>query len=101
MTPYILTQYRQLVGQDADKQGRAWGLISFLSQLGYVFAYALAGQFADKIAEAGNIGVGRGAAIVIMISGAMLALSAMMLSGFKSVKELEKGDKNVKETDSK
>ena len=93
--------YLTRINIDADKQGRAWGLISFLSQLGYVFAYALAGQFADKIAEAGNIGVGRGAAIVIMISGAMLALSAMMLSGFKSVKELEKGDKNVKETDSK
>ena len=58
---------------DADKQGRAWGLISFLSQLGYVFAYGLAGISADKIAETMHIGVGRGAAVVIMASGVMLA----------------------------
>ena len=93
--------YLTRINIDPSKQGRAWGLIGFLSQLGYVFAYALAGVLADRIAQARNIGVGRGAAIVIMISGVLLALSALMLSTFKSVKELEKGDKDVKETDSK
>ena len=79
---------------DADKQGRAWGLISFLSQLGYVVAYAGAGLLADKIAKVNNIGVGRGAAVVIMISGVMLALIAILLSRFKSIRELESGEKN-------
>ena len=87
--------YLTRINIDPSKQGRAWGLISFLSQLGYVFAYAFAGILADSIASAGNIGVGRGAAIVIMISGALLALSAIMLSRFKSVRELEKGENNV------
>ena len=77
---------------DADKQGRAWGLISFLSQLGYVVAYAGAGLIADKIAAVKNIGVGRGAAIVIMVSGVMLAILALLLLRFKSVSELESGD---------
>ena len=74
---------------DADKQGRAWGLISFLSQLGYVFAYGGAGLLADKIAKVKHMGVGRGAAAVIIISGVMLAILAILLSRFKSVKELE------------
>ena len=78
---------------DADKQGRAWGLISFLSQLGYVFAYGLAGISADKIAETMHIGVGRGAAVVIMASGVMLAVMAILLLGFRSVRALENSSK--------
>lgn len=72
------------------KQGRAWGLISFLSQIGYVFAYGGAGLLADKIAEIKHIGVGRGAAMVIMISGALLSVMALSILRFKSIRELEK-----------
>ncbi|WP_281086013.1 MFS transporter [Eubacterium ruminantium] len=79
---------------DADKQGRAWGLISFLSQLGYVFAYAGAGLLADKIADVRHIGIGRGAATVIIISGIMLAIIAALISRFRSIRELESGEKN-------
>ena len=79
---------------DADKQGRAWGLISFLSQLGYVVAYGLSGMLADKIAAVRNIGVGRGAAVVIMVSGVMMAIIGICLLGFKSVRELEVGSKS-------
>ena len=35
---------------DAEKQGRAWGLIGFLTQIGYVAAYGTAGRLADGIA---------------------------------------------------
>lgn len=76
---------------DADKQGRAWGLISFLSQIGYVFAYGGAGVLADKIAEARGIGVGRGAAMVIMVSGLLLSVMAISILYFKSIRELERG----------
>ena len=86
---------------DADKQGRAWGLISFLSQIGYVFAYGGAGVLADKIAEARNIGVGRGAAIVIMISGLLLSVMAISILYFKSIRELERGVSNATTTDNK
>ncbi|SCW42643.1 Na+/melibiose symporter [Eubacterium ruminantium] len=79
---------------DADKQGRAWGLISFLSQLGYVVAYAGAGLLADKIADVRHIGIGRGAATVIIISGIMLAIIATLISRFRSIRELESGEKN-------
>ena len=75
----------------ADKQGRAWGLISFLSQIGYVIAYGTAGLAADAMAAAGKTGVGRGAASVIMAAGLMLAVLALGLNRFKEVKALEGG----------
>ena len=77
---------------DADKQGRAWGLISFLSQIGYVVAYGTAGLLADKAAEVWNIGVGRGAAAVIVVSGVMLTVVAVVLYQFKDVRKLERGN---------
>jgi MFS family permease len=80
---------------DGDKQGRAWGLISFLSQIGYVAAYGFAGLLADKIAAVQHISVGRGAARVIMISGALLMAAAAALYSFKSVKELEDHEKTA------
>ncbi|MCR5105735.1 MAG: MFS transporter [Eubacterium sp.] len=86
---------------EATKQGRAWGLISFLSQIGYVFAYGGAGLLADKIAEIKHIGVGRGAAMVIMISGALLCVMALSILRFRSIRELEKGEVNDTTTDNK
>jgi MFS family permease len=86
---------------EATKQGRAWGLISFLSQIGYVFAYGGAGLLADKIAEIRHVGVGRGAAMVIMISGALLSVMALSILRFKSIRELEKGEVNDTTTDNK
>jgi hypothetical protein len=73
----------------ADKQGRAWGLISFLSQIGYVVAYGTAGLLADHAAAAWHTGTGRGAAAVIMVSGALLAAVAAALYRSKDVRKLE------------
>ena len=75
---------------EAKKQGRAWGLISFLSQIGYVVAYSCAGLAADQIAQIRQVGVGRGAADVIMVSGIMLAIIAAATYQFKEVRALEK-----------
>lgn len=77
-----------------EMQGRAWGVIGFLSQIGYVAAYALAGVLADKIGEQFQVGVGRGAAAVIMVSGALLAIMALAIYPIKEVRELEKGIEN-------
>lgn len=77
------------------KQGRAWGLIGFLSQIGYVVAYGFAGIVADGLAKGLHIGVGRGAAVVIMLSGGLLALTAGILYSMKPVRALE-GQENRK-----
>ena len=71
-------------------QGRAWGFIGFLSQLGYVLAYAVSGLAADGIGSLSGMGVGRGAAMMIGISGVFLSLVAVTFLHFPSIRELEK-----------
>ena len=73
-----------------ELQGRAWGLIGFLSQIGYVVAYGAAGITADYLAERFQIGVGRGAAGVIMASGVLLSVTALLLYPARSVRALER-----------
>lgn len=90
--------YLVRINIDAGKQGRAWGLISFLSQIGYVVAYGIVGMLADKIAEVRHITVGRGAAQVIMVSGVLLMISAAALYTFRSVRSMENHERT---TDSK
>lgn len=72
-----------------ELQGRAWGVIGFLSQIGYVVAYAGAGAAADGIAAGFDLGVGRGAAMVVIISGVLLSVTALLLYPQKSVRALE------------
>ena len=71
-------------------QGRAWGFIGFLSQIGYVIAYAVSGLAADGLGNLSGMGVGRGAAMMIGISGVLLSLVAVTLLRFSAIKELEK-----------
>lgn len=77
-----------------ELQGRAWGLIGFLSQIGYVVAYGLAGVLADKSAEVFQVTVGRGAAIIIMVSGVLLGVTALCLYPIRAIRQLEKGMDN-------
>ena len=72
-----------------ELQGRAWGMIGFISQLGYVAAYALSGIAADSLGNITGLGVGRGAAMVIMAAGAALTLSALTIPVTKSIRALE------------
>lgn len=72
-----------------ELQGRAWGLIGFISQMGFVVAYALAGILADGIAVKSGLSVGRGAAIVVIISGVLLVLTAPGVFLTKSIRGLE------------
>ena len=71
-------------------QGRAWGFIGFLSQMGYVLAYAVSGLAADGLGSLSGMGVGRGAAMMIGISGVFLSLVAVTFLRFPSIRELEK-----------
>lgn len=73
-----------------ELQGRAWGVIGFLSQIGYVAAYGAAGATADGIAVRFQISVGRGAAWVVMAAGVLLGLTAAVLYMPKSVRGLER-----------
>ena len=72
-----------------DAQGRAWGLIGFISQLGYVFAYSLSGVAADTLGKLTGRGVGRGSAYVIQIAGICLSAVAVSIVFIRSIRELE------------
>jgi MFS family permease len=72
-----------------ELQGRAWGFVGFLSQLGYVVAYTVSGVAADGLGSLTGKGVGRGAAIMILISGILLAITALTLLRLPEIKELE------------
>ena len=87
-----------------EVQGRAFGLISFITQMGYIFAYILSGALSDyvfepfmgsnslfaiKIGKVIGIGPGRGIALLILIAGMTLAIVGIAASRMKSVKTLE------------
>ena len=72
-----------------ELQGRAWGIIGFLSNIGYVISFGLSGLLSDFLGDALGIGVGRGAALVIKGSGVLLLLISLLLLRIKSVKALE------------
>lgn len=73
-----------------ELQGRAWGVIGFISQIGYVVAYGVGGWAADGLAEQFQMSVGRGAAGIIMIAGGLLSATALLLYLLKSVRALER-----------
>ena len=95
MLPFANNCLDYLVRTNIDDalQGRAWGLIGFLSQLGYVVAYGLSGILADGMGSRLQIGVGRGSALVIMAAGALLVLIALSLLPIRSIRRLEGGEK--------
>jgi MFS family permease len=72
-----------------DLQGRAWGLIGLISQLGFVAAYALSGVLADSMGKIIGTGSGRGAGLLIFIAGVLLSVASVILYNVKSIKNLE------------
>ena len=72
-----------------DSQGRAWGLIGFISQMGYVVAYAASGALADLAAKEYDNSVGRGSALVVCISGGLLAVISLTICLSKRIRSLE------------
>ena len=72
-----------------ELQGRAWGFIGFLSQMGYVVAYGTGGVLADLAAKLFHTEIGRGAGMVIIISGVCLSVVAVMMARIKSIQDLE------------
>lgn len=90
---------------DNKIQGRVWGLVGLISQLGYVAAYAVSGLLADFLMTpllmpegrlAGSVGkllgtgAGRGIGLLIILSGFLLCVTAAILPGIKSIRLLEK-----------
>ena len=78
-----------------ELQGRAWGFIGLISQLGYVIAYGFGGLLADLAGKMLGTGVGRGAGLVIIVSGSCLVLVSFGMHFIKDIQMLE-GQKGSK-----
>ncbi|OBZ18558.1 macrolide transporter [Bacillus sp. FJAT-27264] len=105
--PFINTSADVMIRSNIpnEAQGRAWGIIGILSQLGYVAAYALAGVLADRIfnpmlREGGflvttvgrviGIGEGRGIGLLFIVCGLLIVVLAFLIPSIKSITSLEK-----------
>lgn len=104
--PFINTSIEVLIRKNIDnrKQGRVWSIISMITYLGSIMAFAVAGFLADKIFNplleldgllvdtAGPIigsGEGRGIALMFVISGLMISLIALVIWQNEEIKTLE------------
>ncbi|UNK20691.1 MFS transporter [Paenibacillus sp. N3/727] len=87
-----------------ETQGRAWGIIGILSQLGYVAAYAMAGFLADHVfnpllreggilastvGEVIGTGEGRGIGLLFIVSGILIVILALVIPRIRSIRTLE------------
>ena len=87
-----------------DVQGRAWGMISVITQSGFIMAYAVCGALADYVFDpmfmeggifAGNIGQligtgeGRGIGFMLIIAGIIMFVFAFIFSSKKNIYEIE------------
>ena len=87
-----------------ETQGRAWGLIGLVSQLGFPFAFVVAGPLADLVFDplvaadgpmAGSVGrltgvgPGRGVSLIFTLAGLMIVGSGVVVGRSPSVAALE------------
>lgn len=73
-----------------ELQGRIWGIVGFLSQIGYIIAYGCSGILADWVAVNHGISVGRGAGVIMAFSGAALLVVSISILFIKEIRQLEK-----------
>ena len=87
-----------------ETQGKVWGLIGLISQLGYIVAYAVSGPLADfvfnpllvpggqlagSLGRAIGVGNSRGIGLLLMVVGVLLVLIALALPRVRSVRAIE------------
>lgn len=72
-----------------ELQGRVWGIIGFMSQIGYVIAYGCSGLLADWIAKCSGISVGRGSGMVMPFAGVALVIASGSILFIKEIRFLE------------
>ena len=103
--PFVNTSADVLIRRNIDneKQGRVWGIIGVVSQIGFIVSYASAGFLADHVfnpllvdggALAGSVGrligtgPGRGIALLFLVSGSLVVVLAALTTRMKSIRAL-------------
>ncbi|UZN02613.1 MFS transporter [Cellulomonas sp. S1-8] len=85
-------------------QGRVWGLVGLISQLGYIAAYAVSGLLADYVfnpllvpegalaptlGRVVGVGESRGIGLMFVIVGLLLVVMAVVIYRVKSIRTIE------------
>ncbi|MFD0556980.1 putative MFS family arabinose efflux permease [Stackebrandtia endophytica] len=111
MLPPLNTSVEVLVRASIpnETQGKVWGLMGLISQIGYIVAYAVSGVLADYVfnpllvsggaladSAGALIGVGesRGIGLMLIIVGVLLVGTAIVMTRVKSIRVLEENLKN-------
>lgn len=104
--PFVNSSIEVLIRQNIsnEKQGRVWSLISVITYIGAIIAYASAGFLADNVfnplfmpegALVGSlgklfgVGPGRGIAFIFFISGIVVFLISFLIFNSKSIRQLD------------
>jgi DHA3 family macrolide efflux protein-like MFS transporter len=104
--PFINTPIEVLIRKNIDnnKQGRVWSIISTVTYLGSIIAFAVAGFLADDIfnplletdgllvesvGSVIGIGAGRGIALMFIFSGLMISVIALFIWKNEMIQRLE------------
>ena len=104
--PFVNTSLDVLIRKNVDNevQARVWSIVSLVSQLGMVIAFAMAGFLADKIfnpmlmpdgplaSTAGKIigtGTGRGIGFMFIIAGILIIITSYIITENKSLQAME------------
>lgn len=107
--PFVNTSLDVLIRKNVDNamQGRIWSIVSLISQLGMGIAFGIAGFLADSIfnpmlkpegllassiGQFIGVGPGRGIALMFVISGALIAVIAIIVGRLRILKELDGSD---------
>ena len=103
--PFVNTSADVLIRRNIDneKQGRVWGIIGVVSQIGFIVSYGSAGFLADRVfnpllLDGGPLadsvgrligtGPGRGIALLFLVSGSLVVVLAALTTRMKSIRAL-------------
>ncbi|GAA0365736.1 MFS transporter [Bacillus horti] len=104
--PFVNSSIEVLIRQNVsnEKQGRVWSLISVITNVGAMIAYATAGFLADRVfnpllmpdgalassfGQIFGVGPGRGIAFIFFISGLIVVLLSVVIYRSRSISELD------------
>lgn len=106
MLPPLNTSVEVLVRASIpnETQGKVWGLMGLISQIGYIAAYGLSGvladyvfnpllvpggALADSLGRIIDVGQSRGIGLMLIIVGALLLVMAVVMPRVRSIRVLE------------
>ncbi len=104
--PIVNTSLDVLVRRNVpdDLQARVWSIVSLISQIGMIIAFAGAGYLADHVfnpwfmhggyfasslGQVIGVGPGRGIGLIYIICGILLSATGILVISFKTLRKLD------------